>query len=116
MISPIWWTDSTHSRNASEPLPRGFERAAELLPEFNAITFARHYGGDSQPPNVLKIGLRIFEEEDDMPEGVWAEKILALVNQRQKVLVDHGVRRVPIMICRKGQYPLYFTLRDMGEA
>ncbi|EJD07272.1 acetyl CoA carboxylase [Fomitiporia mediterranea MF3/22] len=97
-------------------LEKGFESATELLPGFNALDFARRYGGDVQPPNVLNIALRVFEEEDDMSESVWAEKIIALVNERRKALTDHGVRRVSIMICRKGLYPLYFTLRDMGEA
>ncbi|OCB90590.1 acetyl CoA carboxylase [Sanghuangporus baumii] len=97
-------------------LEKGFENAAALLPDFNALEFSRRYGGDAQPPNVLNIALRIFEEEDDMSESIWAEKITGLVNQRNKVLVDRGVRRVAVMICRKGQYPLYFTLRNMGDA
>ena len=51
-----------------------------------------------------------------MPENTWSEKLIKLVNDRRKILVDHGVRRLSIMICRKGQYPLYYTLRDMGES
>ncbi|KAI5120256.1 hypothetical protein M0805_004592 [Coniferiporia weirii] len=97
-------------------LEKGFDKVASLLPVFNARDFAQRYGGDSQPPNVLNIALRVFEEEDDMPENVWSEKITKLVNDRRSILTQRGVRRLSIMLCRRGQYPLYYTLRDMGES
>ena len=92
-------------------LEKGFEKVAELLPKFNPEEF-----GDAQPPNVLNMALRVFEPEDDMSESAWSDKIIKLVNERRATLVYHGIRRVSVIICRQGQYPLYYTLRDMGES
>ncbi|KAH8116533.1 acetyl CoA carboxylase [Phellopilus nigrolimitatus] len=96
-------------------LEKGFNKVAALLPAFNAAEFSRRYGGDSQPPNVLNIALRIFDKADDMSESTWSEKLIKLVNDRRDVLIQHGVRRLSIMICRKGEYPLFYTLREMNE-
>lgn len=41
---------------------------------------------------------------------------MKLSNERNELLVAHGVRRVSFLLCRKGQYPYYFTLRGVdGE-
>ena len=98
-------TGAMTSFSSFEAFERNFDKVAALLPGFNALEFARRYGGDSQPPNVLNVALRIFNEEDDCSETVWSEKIIKLVNDRQGDLLAHGVRRLSIMICRKGQYP-----------
>lgn len=92
-------------------LEKGFEKVATLLPKFNPDEY-----GDGQPANVLNLALRIFEPEDDMSESAWSEKITQIVNERAAILTQHGVRRVSLIICRQGQYPLTYTLRDMGKA
>lgn len=97
-------------------LVKGFDKTVTLLPVFDAKDFAQRYSGDSQPPNVLNIALRISEPEDDMSESTWSEKIISLVNERRSILEKYGVRRVSIVICRKGLYPLYYTLREIGES
>src|SRR5579875_3019939 len=66
----------------------------------------------AQPPNVLNIALRLFKEEDDMPEEAWLEKLAAFINQQSKTLHERGVGRVSIMLCRPSQYPVYITLRE----
>ncbi|GJE90324.1 acetyl CoA carboxylase [Phanerochaete sordida] len=95
-----------------ETLTRGFDYVAELLPAFDAGEYRQRYG-DNQPPNVLNYALRIFDAKDDMSEDAWYHKIVELVNSKKGILTQRGVRRVSILICRPGQYPLYFTLRDM---
>ena len=92
-------------------LSRGFEKIASLLPVFEADEYRQRYG-DIQPPNVLNFALRIFNEQDDMAEGVWSEKITALINAHRECLAKRGVRRLSVLICRQGQYPFYYTLRD----
>jgi acetyl-CoA carboxylase/biotin carboxylase 1 len=89
-------------------LHKGFEKVVRSLPTFDKEE------GDGEPPNVLNIALRIFEEENDLDEAVWREKFLELSNERKDSLREHGVRRASFMICRKGQYPWYFTIREMN--
>lgn len=96
-----------------DEMARGFNRIAELLPVFDVAEYRQRYG-DNQPPNVLNFALRIFNEKEDMSDDAWYEKAIELVNSKRDVLTQRGVRRVSILICRPGLYPLYFTLRDMG--
>lgn len=93
-------------------LARGFTKVVSTLPPFDPEEYKQRYGANSQPPNVINIALRIFHEEDDMSEGAWSEKVTAFLNDRHDVLIHRGVRRVSILICRRGQYPVYFTLRE----
>jgi hypothetical protein len=67
----------------------------------------------------LNIALRIFEEADDMSDEAWFEKITAFVVEQREPSGRRGVRRVSIVICRRGQYPVYpvyFTLRESDVA
>ncbi|KAI4523307.1 hypothetical protein K525DRAFT_254691 [Schizophyllum commune Loenen D] len=93
-------------------LKRGFKHVASLLPVFDTEEYRERYG-KVQPPNVLNLALRIFEREDDMPEDEWATQIAEFVNANKDELDYRGVRRVSVLICRKGQYPVYFTMRDI---
>ncbi|RDB23409.1 Acetyl-CoA carboxylase [Hypsizygus marmoreus] len=95
-----------------QALSRGFDKVASMLPAFDVEEFSQRYGGNSQPPNVINIALRIFEEEDDMSESEWTDKVIEFVNAHKETLIHRGVRRVSIVICRRGQYPVYYTLRD----
>ena len=95
-------------------LNKGFAKVVELLPTFDAQDFNERYGPNSQPPNVVNIALRIFRKEDDMPEGDWNKEVVSFVNSFKDVLNQRGVRRLSILLCRPGQYPVYFTLRDVG--
>jgi len=61
------------------------------------------------------VALRIFEEDDDMPEEQWREAFIQLINERKDLVVSHGIRRATLMICRKGQYPYFVTLREMDD-
>lgn len=71
-------------------LSHGFEKVASLLPVFKVKEYRQRYG-DNQPPNVLNLALHVFNEQDDMAEGVWSEKITALVNVQRECLIKWGV-------------------------
>ncbi|KAH6919057.1 acetyl CoA carboxylase [Coprinopsis sp. MPI-PUGE-AT-0042] len=86
-------------------MDRGFNKVASMLPAFDAQEFSDRYGSNNEPPNVVN-------EEDDKPEGDWNPQLVAFVNEHKDVLVQRGVRRISTMLCRPGQYPVYFTLRD----
>ncbi|KDQ51054.1 hypothetical protein JAAARDRAFT_140847 [Jaapia argillacea MUCL 33604] len=96
-----------------DSLSHGFDDVAALLPVFDARDFAQRHG-TTQPPNVLNLALRIFNLADDMTDDSWSQKIQTLVNSKRGILAQRGVRRVTVLVCRQGQYPVYFTLRDMG--
>ena len=112
------------SRNQSQPirtgviasfsdlaaLRKGFEKVAALLPVFDPDEFHQRYGS-TEPPNVMNLALRIFDKADDISEEAWAEQALKFVKEHNATLVKRGVRRVSILIYKRGQYPMYFTLR-----
>ncbi len=97
-----------------EALKRGFDKVVATLPLFDPQEYHQRYGANNQPPNVLNLALRIFNDADDMSEDAWYEKAVELVNGHREVLTRRGVRRVSVLICRPGQYPIYYTLREMG--
>lgn len=97
-------------------LINGFTKVVSLLPAFDAQDFAERYGGDSQSPNVVNVALRIFHEDEDKAEDEWHKEVLSFVNRNADVLARRGVRRVSILLCRRGQYPVYYTLREIDGA
>jgi acetyl-CoA carboxylase / biotin carboxylase 1 len=97
-------------------LEKGFNNLISLLPPFHAEEFKQRHGGDAQAPNVLYIALRLFDPADDKSDDAWREIFVRLINERKDVLVSRGVRRLTFMICRRGQYPWYYTMRNMGSA
>ncbi|KAL0953702.1 hypothetical protein HGRIS_004895 [Hohenbuehelia grisea] len=99
-----------------EALARGFEKVSSMLPSFDQEEFRQRYGQNSQPPNVVNIALRVFNEEDDMADGAWFEKLTAYVNAKSSLLMQRGVRRISVLICRRGQYPVFLTLRESEGA
>lgn len=112
---PIRWGAIASFPNV-EALRRGFDKVTSRIPSFDAEDHKRRHGGSTERPHVLSLALRIFDEEDDMPESAWREHFLALVNEKRAIITDHGVRRATLMICRKGQYPYFVTLREMDGA
>ncbi|KAF9005958.1 acetyl CoA carboxylase [Cyathus striatus] len=93
-------------------MAKGFTTIVSTLPVFDPSEYNERYGSNSQPPNVVNIALRIFSEEDDMSEDNWSKEVIAFVNEHAEILTHRGVRRVSVLICRPGQYPVYFTLRE----
>ncbi|KAF0496183.1 acetyl-CoA carboxylase [Gigaspora margarita] len=65
---------------------------------------------DSVENNIINVALRL---EDDPIEDEMLKRDLQPIIQRNTVeLREHGIRRVTIVLFRKGQYPGYFTFRD----
>ncbi|KAH9072271.1 acetyl CoA carboxylase [Lactarius deliciosus] len=95
-----------------DALTRGFEHVVETLPLFDEAEHRQRYGTTSLPPNVLNLALRIFDKADDASDAEWAENISVFCNNRKHILAQRGVRRVSVVLCRRGQYPFYYTLRD----
>ncbi|KAJ6493608.1 acetyl-CoA carboxylase [Mycena vitilis] len=93
-------------------LSRGFGKVAATLPAFDPVESRRRYGNNVQAPNVMNIALRIFDNADDMSQDAWSEKLAAFSNEQNETLTRRGVRRVSFLICRRSQYPVYFTLRS----
>ncbi|KAJ7672696.1 acetyl-CoA carboxylase [Mycena rosella] len=92
-------------------LSRGFSKVAATLPAFDPAEHRRRHGNNIQPPNVMNIALRIFNDADDMSQDAWSEKLTAFSNEHSETLTRRGVRRISFLICRRGHYPVYFTLR-----
>ncbi|KAF7770541.1 hypothetical protein Agabi119p4_6515 [Agaricus bisporus var. burnettii] len=95
-------------------LVKGFSKVMATLPVFDYEDFKERYGSDVQPPNVLNIALRVFREEDDLPESEWVEKLIKFANDHTETLTHKGVRRATFLICRPTLYPTYYTLREMN--
>ena len=95
-----------------QSLSKGFEKVIAQLPAFDVEEYRKRYGNNCQPPNVVNVALRIFHEKDDMPDDDWFEGINTFIMDQTDTLSRRGVRRVSILICRPGQYPIYFTLRE----
>jgi acetyl-CoA carboxylase/biotin carboxylase 1 len=93
---------------------RGFNNVVALLPPFDIAEYNLRNGSNAQPPHVMYIALRVFDAADDMGDAKWREKFIELVNERQLAVNERGVRRVTFLICRRGQYPWYFTLREVN--
>ena len=93
-------------------LSRGFTKIVKALPVFNTAESQIQYNS-IQPPNVLTIALRVFEEADDLEDSAWQEKFVALANEQKELMRERGVRRISFLICREGQYPIYYTLREV---
>ncbi len=98
-----------------DALALGFEQVAATLPLFDEAEHHQRYGANSQPPNVMNLALRIFNTADDMSDAEWAEKIYIFVNNQTHILAQRGVRRVSVVLCRRGQYPWYYTLREKDD-
>ncbi|KDQ26722.1 hypothetical protein PLEOSDRAFT_51540 [Pleurotus ostreatus PC15] len=99
-----------------DDLSGGFDRVVSTLPPFDYAEFQQRYGANSQAPNVINIALRVFNEEDDMSDDEWFKAIIAFVNSKSSTLATHGVRRITTFVCRRSQYPVYITLREIDGA
>ena len=93
-------------------LSKGFPKLIEILPPFDVEDFKGRYSTEAQPPNVLNVGLRIFRDEDDLPEETWNETVIKFANDHTDLLKHRGVRRITFFVCRPSVYPVYYTLRE----
>ncbi|EIW67071.1 hypothetical protein TREMEDRAFT_40657 [Tremella mesenterica DSM 1558] len=102
------------SYNHLRDLQEGFSDLLTRFPAFNANEFRERFGQENRPPHVLNVALRLFGEED-FTEAELYDHFLALANQHSEKLMQKGIRRVSFVICRKDQYPSYYTLRQSAN-
>lgn len=71
---------------------------------------------DGEPHhNVLIIAYRLDDLKTDQTDAEWHVKFQNVCEHFDKGLTRRGVTRVTFKICRKEQYPSYFTLRKNTE-
>lgn len=96
-------------------LKQDFQSILSHYPEFNVEEFEEKYGKDARHPHVLNVALRLFEEGADTSDADLNEEFTKLVNNFRPQVDATGVRRISFVICRKGQYPSYVTLRPSAD-
>ncbi len=84
-----------------------------MLPPFDSQEYTQRHGKNNQPPNVINVALRLFDKADDMTEDEWLPKVTSFVNDNKETLNRRGVRRVSVLLCRQGTYPVYITMREV---
>lgn len=72
--------------------------------------------GAAAKHNVMKIALKIGDAKDDHSDGEWHEMFQQTCEKFDNGLSRRGIKRVTFKICRKGQYPSYFTMRKNAES
>lgn len=58
---------------------------------------------------------RLDDLKSDHTNAEWHTKLQSVCTKFDQGLIQQGVTRVMLKICRKGQYPSYFTLRKHAE-
>lgn len=89
-----------------DTLTKGFNDIAKLLPSFDAKEIKGRHGTEAQPPNVLYIALRIFDDQDDQDDAKWRETFIQLVDERKPIVSSHGIRRISFLVLPQGAVPL----------
>lgn len=112
-IEPIRFGLMT-SYNYLEDVERDFGRLLSLYPEFNHKEHVERFGQDAQNPNVMNVALRLYEN-DTLSDNELNQHFQSLVNQHGNQVIEKGIRRVTFLVCRKDEYPSYFTLRQSAD-
>ena len=102
------------SYNRLSDLEQGFAKLLSMYPTFNHDEFADKYGSDARHPHVMNVALRQHNGEE-FSDAELSDRFLSLVNQYGLKVNTKGIRRVTFLICRKDQYPAYYTLRDATD-
>jgi acetyl-CoA carboxylase/biotin carboxylase 1 len=97
------------SFNDIEGIEKNFTKLLGMYPAFNYSEFTDKHGKDAKVPHVLNIALRAYGGDGD--DQVAAERFGKLVNENGSKITGKGIRRITLLICRKNQYPWYYTLR-----
>ena len=102
------------SYNHLSDMQQGFAKLLAKYPAFDHNEFVEKYGQDARHPHVLNVALRVFNGEEHSDEELYG-KVHDLVNQHAASVVGKGIRRISFVICRKDQYPSYYTLRETAD-
>lgn len=102
------------SYNHLSDLEEGFPKLLSMYPAFSHNDFTERHGKDARHPHVLNVALRLFNGEERSDEEL-NQHFQDLANQFAPKISGKGIRRVSFIVCRKDQYPAYFTLRDSAD-
>ena len=69
-----------------DALIKGFNNVPKLLSWFNGKEFKDRHGTEGQPPNILYVALRIFDDQDDQDSAKWHGTFIQLVNERKPIV------------------------------
>ncbi|KAJ3915986.1 acetyl-CoA carboxylase [Lentinula edodes] len=113
--SIVTWRFNLGQSHSPPPTPRISLSGSASVSDLTYLISRHQSQPIRSPPNVLNVALRLFREEDDMPEDAWFEKLTAFVNEQSSTLREHGVGCVSIILCCPSQYPVYLTLREVDR-
>lgn len=102
------------SFNNLSALQTGINKVLAMYPQFDATKHYERFGESAQPPNVLNLAINAFNNEDDLSNEAWLENFIDLTNQVGEKVRASGIRRVTFLINRKGEYPWFYTMRDVN--
>jgi len=112
-IEPIRFGLMT-SYNRLEDVVGGFDKLLSMYPSFNHDEFVEKYGKTARHPHVMNVALRLFDGETQTDQELNLS-FHDLVNQHAAKVVGKGIRRITFVVCRKEQYPSYYTLREGAD-
>lgn len=98
------------SFNDLTELESGFPKLFSHYPHFDVTEFKERYGADARHPHVMNIAIRVYGEEN-LTDAEIMSHFAKIANQHANKISGAGIRRVTLLICRKNQYPWYYTLR-----
>ncbi|TIA89702.1 hypothetical protein E3P79_02793 [Wallemia ichthyophaga] len=102
------------SFNNLSALQVGINKVLAMYSHFDAPKHYERYGEGAQPPNVLNLAVNAFNKEDDLSNEAWLESFIELTNQVGDKIRECGIRRVTYLINHKGEYPWFYTMRDVN--
>ncbi|KAJ9106305.1 hypothetical protein QFC21_001450 [Naganishia friedmannii] len=98
------------SFNDLSELQAGFPKLFSQYPAFDNAEFKERYGPEARHPHVMNIAIRVYGEEDLTDAEIMSE-FAKIAKQHADKISGAGIRRVTLLICRRNQYPWYYTLR-----
>jgi len=112
-IEPVRFGLMTSYNDLAE-LEQDYSRLLEMYPVFDHKEHLDRFGADARNPNVMNVALRQYEE-GGLTDDELNQRFQSLVNQWGAKVNDKGIRRVTFLVCRKDEYPSYFTVRESGD-
>jgi acetyl-CoA carboxylase/biotin carboxylase 1 len=102
------------SYNRLADLQAGFGGLLALYPSFSHSEHIDKYGKDARHPHVMNVALRLYNGEDHSDDDL-NHQFHSITNQYAAQVVGKGIRRISFVVCRKDQYPAYYTLRESAD-
>lgn len=103
------------SYNHLADLEQGFGKLLAMYPAFSHNEFTEKYGKEARHPHIMNVALRLFDSAEDRPDAELHQHFHSLVNQYGPKAIGKGIRRITFAVCRKDQYPSYYTLREATD-